>query len=256
MNDVWPPLPTGLRVFHYSVMAILTYWDFSLIRTSTLGFLRILGDGGNSSATKEALNGSILNGSILWEITNYLAYIRRHLSLKRPTWTRGGLVVGFTGLTLGVGAALSTRMRLPTADTAVDDRAKVDATKYPLPLHFLSLVTVRLHAVCPLSSVKMLTNPASVVLTLSVSDDDNVVRTSSGVAQLRLADRASNPDRSEVPSESFPGQLTDSSWPWPQPKARGSARFSRPDPDLRSFPADLSARSVYWRERNGRQDIQ
>ena len=147
-------------------------------------------------------------------------------------------------------------LNTPTADTAADDRAKVDATKYPLPLHFLSPVTVRLHAVCSLSSVKMLTNPASVVLTLSVSDDDNVVRTSSGVAQLRLADRASNPDRSEVPSESFPGQLTDSSWPSPQPKARGSARFSRPDPDLRSFPADLSARSVYWRERNGRQDIQ
>ena len=151
MNDVWPPLPTGLRVFHYSVMAILTYWDFSLIRTSTLGFLRILGDGGNSSATKEALNGSIL-----WEITNYLAYIRRHLSLKRPTWTHGGLVVGFTGLTLAsirVGAALSTRMRLPTADTAVDDRAKVDATKYPLPLHFLSPVTpcARCFMLCVLS---------------------------------------------------------------------------------------------------------
>ena len=101
-------------------------------------------------------------------------------------------------------------LKLPTVDTAVDDRAKVDATKYPLPLHFLSPVTVRLHAVYPLSSVKMLTNPAVVVLTLSVSDDDNVVSTSSGVAQLRLADRASNPDRPEIPSEPFRAQVTDS----------------------------------------------
>ena len=153
MNDVWPPLPTGLRVFHYSVMAILTYWDFSLIRTSTLGFLCILGDGGNSSATKEALNGSILNGSILWEITNYLAYIRRHLSLKRPTWTRGGLVVGFTGLTLGVGAALSTRMRLPTADTAVDDPGQSGCNRntHSRCIHSHKSLC-GLHAVYPLSS--------------------------------------------------------------------------------------------------------
>ena len=60
VNDVWPPLPTGLCVFHYSVMAILTYLDFSQIRTSILGFLRILGDGGNSPATLEALEGSSL----------------------------------------------------------------------------------------------------------------------------------------------------------------------------------------------------
>ena len=45
VNDVWPPLPTGLCVFHYSVMAILTYVDFSLIRTSILSLLRIPGDG-------------------------------------------------------------------------------------------------------------------------------------------------------------------------------------------------------------------
>ena len=100
-------------------------------------------------------------------------------------------------------------LNTPTADTAVDDRAKVDATKYPLPLHFLSPVTVRLHAVYPLSSVEMLTNPALVVLTLSGSDNDNGYRNRSSVAQLRLADRASNPDRPEVPSEPFRGGMTD-----------------------------------------------
>ena len=51
-----------------------------------------------------------------------------------------------------------------------------------------------LQASYPLSSVRMLTNSALFSLTLSESDYDNRVRTSCGVAQLMLADRASNPD--------------------------------------------------------------
>ena len=43
-------------------------------------------------------------------------------------------------------------LELPTADTAADVRAKVDTTEYSLPLHSLSQVTVRFHAVYPLSS--------------------------------------------------------------------------------------------------------
>ena len=147
-------------------------------------------------------------------------------------------------------------LEMPTVDIAVDDRAKVGATEYPLPLHLLPQVTMRLHAVYPLSPTEMLKNQALVVLTLSESDDDNMVRTSSGVAQLRFADRASNPDKPEVRREPFRGRLTDSSRPLLQPKARGSVCFSPPDPDLRIFPTDAAARSVFWSECSGRQDAQ
>ena len=156
--------------------------------------------------------------SILWEIAEYVTFIRNSPGLKRLTLTRCGTWSwGLPAQPLPEQESHFRRacgnemvLKLPTVDTAVDDRAKVDATKYPLPLHFLSPVTMRLQAVYPPSSVKMLTNPASVILTLSGSDGDNVVRTSLGVAQLRLADRASSTDEPEVLSEPFRGRPTDS----------------------------------------------
>ena len=85
-------------------------------------------------------------------------------------------------------------LELPAVDTSLEKRARVNATKFPPSLHLLPQVTMRLQASYPLSSVRMLTNSALFSLTLSESDYDNRVRTSCGVAQLMLADRASNPD--------------------------------------------------------------
>ena len=45
-------------------------------------------------------------------------------------------------------------LEMPMVDIAADDGAKADATEYPLPLHLLSQVTERFHAVYPLSSEK------------------------------------------------------------------------------------------------------